>query len=436
MGFIRGFSIAMGANIIVFALSFINNKLIYLYLPEADNGLYFLVYRYSLFFALFLGDWMRLSNLNIAGKDKSLIPLLSANGFWYISTLLSGFGLLYLLFSSFSLQLPTALPPFYVLAIITAGCAFIARNHWQSLHLVNHRMIPYSITFIIWAMVFLGLDVLFLSVLGLGLKSVMTAFLAATALAAVFAFSTSWRMNGHRFRGSFSVLAMSKKIGTRAWIAILGMFLMISVQAFTVESFADNGENGLVLLAMFSVSFRLFSLLQRVADAAGTVLYSYVVQSDNVSAAELSASVTRNILLFSAVCSFLLVLGGKQVIYIIASSKYIEAYSSLLFILPGIVAVNAGSVLNNYFWGRSYPTPVIAAPYIATVFGGILNFLLIPRYGVSGATLSFSLMSSVWFVFILIYFSKVTGVAVRKVLIPNPADFSVVLSRIRQRFAR
>ncbi len=73
----------MGANIVVFVLSFINNKLIYIFLSEADNGVFFLVMRSTLFLALFSGDWLRLSSMNIAGKDKSLIPVLSANGFWY-----------------------------------------------------------------------------------------------------------------------------------------------------------------------------------------------------------------------------------------------------------------------------------------------------------------------------------------------------------------
>ena len=42
MSFLEGFSIAMGANIILFALSFLNNKLLYVFLSTEDNGLYFL----------------------------------------------------------------------------------------------------------------------------------------------------------------------------------------------------------------------------------------------------------------------------------------------------------------------------------------------------------------------------------------------------------
>ncbi len=423
----------MGANIFVFALSFINNKIIYLYLPEEENGIYFLIFRYSRLFALFFGDWMRLSNLNISGSDKSLIPVLSANGFWFITTV-SAVSIVVISTGTDMLgNVFTHFPPLYIAAFCLAGSAFIARNHWQSLLLVQHRMVPYSLTFVVWAVIFLMLDIVLLVLLGLGISALMTAFFIATAVAALYAFFASWYYNGHSFRPSLKLLSRSAVIGKRAWVAILGMFLMVSIQAFTLEFFTDNKAEGLVMLAMFSVSFRVFNLLQRVSDAAGTVLYSYVVQRDSESAAALSLQVTRNIFAFTVISSIAVALLGKQIIYIIASSDYLPAYLSLLFMLPGICAVTAGSVLNNYFWGRDYPLPIIVAPYAATVLGAILNAYLIPRYSVNGATLSFSIMMLVWFAYIVVYFSRKTGYKMKDILIPHISDYRMLISRVQAR---
>ncbi|MFC1528787.1 hypothetical protein ACFL5B_02655, partial [Candidatus Latescibacterota bacterium] len=119
----------MGANIVVFVLSFINNKLIYLFLGEAENGIFFLVLRSALFLSLFLGDWLRLSSMNIAGNDKRTIPVLSANGLWYSITL----GLVLLI--SLVLIPPVfkgdvfGFPSRYIPLIFVIGIALIARNN-------------------------------------------------------------------------------------------------------------------------------------------------------------------------------------------------------------------------------------------------------------------------------------------------------------------
>lgn len=93
MSFLRGFSIAMGANAILFVLSFLNNKLIYISLDQKDNGIYFLVMRFSLLLNLFWGEWLRLTNINIAGRNKHLNPVLSSNTIVYtgiIAVILAG----------------------------------------------------------------------------------------------------------------------------------------------------------------------------------------------------------------------------------------------------------------------------------------------------------------------------------------------------------
>ena len=71
MSFLRGFSIAMGANGILFVLSFCTNKLLYLYLGLEDNGLYFLIMRLSLFFSLIVGNG---SGLPISTSQARINP--------------------------------------------------------------------------------------------------------------------------------------------------------------------------------------------------------------------------------------------------------------------------------------------------------------------------------------------------------------------------
>ena len=436
MGFLSGFSIAMGANIIVFVLSLVNNKIIYLFLSETDNGVFFLVMRSSLFLALFFGDWLRLSSMNIAGKDKRIIPVLSANGFWYSIILALIFTIPAIIFSTRIEGTLLGIPARYLPAVFLVGAALIARNNWQSLLLVAHRMFSYGFTFILWISLFLLLDVYFIVILRYGLNFVIAAFIAASFVSALWAFFSSCKANGHSFRFSLSTFGMSGKIGARAWMAVLGMFLMTNIHAFTVGTLAGSVTEGLVMVAIFSVSFRVFSLFQRGADVAGTVLYSHVVQQDETASSRMTMLVTRNIILLSIVFALLGAVFGKVIILIISSSRYIEAYIPLLFMLPGIVCINAGSVINNYYWGRTYPLKIIVAPFVAAVFGLFLNVLLVPRIGVSGATLSFSLMSVLWFVYQVVRFANDSGRGFYEVLVPRVSDVARIMSRITEKFKR
>ena len=423
----------MGANIVVFVLSFINNKLLYIFLSEADNGVFFLVMRSSLFLALFSGDWLRLSSMNIAGKDKSLIPVLSANGFWYSVSLGILFTVTVLFVSSVFKGAVFGIPSMFLPLIFIAGAALVARNNWQSLLLVNHRMFSYGFTFIIWMGLFLLLNLFFLVIFRYGINFVVAAFIAASIASALWAFISSKITNGHTFRPSWKVFGMSGKIGARAWLAVLGMFILTNIHVFSIEPLTGSGREGLVMVAMFSVSFRVFTLFQRGADVAGTVLYSHIVQEDDKSGFKMTMLVTRNIILVSLIFALIAALAGKVIIIIISSSRYLEAYVPLLLMLPGIVAVNAGSVINNYYWGRTYPLKIIVAPYIAAAAGMVLNFILIPRAGIRGATLSFSIMSVMWFTYQTACFLKDSGLKIHEVLVPHFSDVKYVLSRIKRK---
>jgi O-antigen/teichoic acid export membrane protein len=448
MGFLRGFSIALSANGIAFVLTFINYKLIYMYLSEADNGVFFLLMRSSMLLSLFFGDWLRLSSMNIAGSDRNIVPVLSANGFWYSVSLAIVLTVLFscvashraLGFSSLLDKTVSGVPLLYLPVIIVVGTALIARNNWQSLLLVNHRMFSYSFTFVLWVIVFLALDFFFLVIFKYGLNFVVVALIIATIASAVWAFG-SWRgysrivpSNRHTFRPSWNVFSMSGKIGMRAWVAVLGMFLMINVHTFAIQPLAATPAEGLVMVAIFSICFRVFQLFQRGADVAGTVLYSHVVQVDDKTSSTMTMLVSRNIVLVSVVFAFTCALVGKTLIHVISSTGYVVAYVPLLIMLPGIVAVNAGSVINNYYWGRTYPLKIITAPYIATLIGLVLNIVLIPRIGVRGATVSFSVMSVVWLLYQTSWFLRDSGLRVHEVLVPRISDIVLVLSRINQAY--
>ena len=426
----------MGANLILVVLSFFNNKLIYMYLDREANGVYFLAMRLSLFISLLFGDWLRLSNINIAGGDKRLTGVLSANSLWY-SVALGVF--LVLAASLVTPRLGASLfgiPPGFVVAAVAAAAIAVFRDSSQSLLLVNHRLFRYGATFVVLGAMFLTLDFVFLVVYRFGLDAVIAAWIAATAASALWAYFSGVTAGGVSLRPSWTVFARSREIGVRAFIAVVGMFLMINIHAFMIEPIARKTGEGLVMVALFSVCFRVFQLLQRVADVTGSLLLSHVVQRDRAAGFHMTALSARSVFLFSCAASALGLLSGKYLVLLVSDSKYVAAHIPLLAMLPGMIAVNAGSVLNNFYWGNRYPFRIILAPFAASALGLTLDFLLFPRMGVSGVTVSFSLASLAWMVYITAAFCRDSGMRPSELFLPRPAELRRAVSGLLVMFAR
>ncbi len=395
-------------------------------LGKEENGVYFLVMRFSLFITLFVGEWQRLTNINIVGGDKRLNPVVSANNIVYIG--LSG-----VVIMSAAILFPSLfgrfIPQQYIILAIVTGFCLILRDSFQSLLLVNNHMLRYAVTFVLWGVLFLLLDTLFLLVFDFGLYSVIAALAVSSAAAAVWAFLSSVAVNGFSFRPSLRVFGMSGTMGLRAAVAVTGMFFMINVHPFVLKSF-----EGYAMVGIFAVCFRVFQLFQRGSDVTGTVLYSNVARDVEKKGYALTMKVCRNLLFFSAAGAVIGGILGKYLIIIIADSTYLAAYVPLILMLPGIVFMNTGAVLNSSYWGRGYPLKVIVAPFIAGFIGLILDTKLIPENGAGGAALAFSIMSFLWFVYITVVFHKDSGFSFNEILIPRYSEFQELIRRMKLKF--
>ncbi len=321
MSFLRGFSIAMGASICMLVLSFLNNKIIYLFLSKSDNGIYFIFLRFSMLVSLVFGEWFRLSNVNIAGGDRSTIPALSANNRWFAFSVCIFLLLAVAGFSPIIEILAAGIPVKYIAASVVVGAAAILRDSSLSILLVVKRMFRYGFTFVIWGTVALILNIVFLMILKRGLDLAVVAWFIGILAAAFWAYLSLASDSGLRMKPSRAVFSRSRAIGIRAWLAVLGMFVMINVHIFIIGLLAGNAEDGLVMVAVFSVCFRIFQLLQRVSNVGGTILLTHVVQEEKPKGFRMTMCVVRNIIFFSVVFCLLVLVAGRSIIRLISSSS-------------------------------------------------------------------------------------------------------------------
>lgn len=432
MGFLRGFSIAAVANVLMFVLSFLTNKLLYMSLSPRDNGIYFLVIRYALLLTLVLGEWLRLTNINLAGRDNKLNTVLASNCIVYTVGVGIIFGALFLLFPGIVGVFFPGLPKAFLWAVILTGLLLLVRNSFQSLLLVNNLMLLFGSNIVLWGLCILVLDGIFIVIMDLGLTFAVLALFISSLIAALWAVIANVVSFGYSLKPSLRVFGMSGKLGMRSAGAVVGVFLLIYLPAFSIEPLAGSVGDGLVTVGIFSVCFRIFQLFQRGSDVTGSILYAQVARQTERSGYRVTKLVSRNLIMLSLLFSVIGGVLGKYLIIIIADSTYLDAFVPFLLMLPGIVAINVGSVINGSYWGRGYPLKVIIPPYIAGLVGLVMNIHLIPRYGASGAAFSFSVSGVMWFVYMVEIFRRDTAYSLGEIVLPRFEDAVYVYSRTKQ----
>jgi len=103
-----------------------------------------------------------------------------------------------------------------------------------------------------------------------------------------------------------------------------------------------------------------------------------------------------------------LVVVGKPLIRLVYSLAFVDAYTPMLVLLPGVILLGGAKILTNELAGWGYPhynSINAGGAFIVTV---ILNLTLIPRYGILGAALASSISYAAIFFMAVGFYLTVT----------------------------
>ena len=105
--------------------------------------------------------------------------------------------------------------------------------------------------------------------------------------------------------------------------------------------------------------------------------------------------------------------------------RFIPAIGPLLALLPGIVILSVGKVLASDLSGRGKPQYGAVGAVASLVVTVILDFLLIPRMGITGAGVASSLSYAVNTLVLLFYYVRLSGNSASSVLLIRQQDLIV-----------
>lgn len=198
--------------------------------------------------------------------------------------------------------------------------------------------------------------------------------------------------------------SLSSFFSYRADIFLLGLLL------------GDAGAIGL-----YSIAVSLAELTFFVPDAVSTVFFPRVAAAERTSADEMTPVVSRFTVMVTGL-SILALVPAAFVLVLLILPAFRESLPAFLVILPGILALSLAKVLSSYVSGLGLPLRVAVASVAALVLNVSANLVLIPVWGIVGASAASLLSYSIHAAILLLIASRLARRRAREFILPGRAE--------------
>lgn len=223
------------------------------------------------------------------------------------------------------------------------------------------------------------------------------------------------------------------KYGYRAHLSNIVAFLNYRLDILMISFFLNPMAVGIYNVAV-AIAERLWIFSQPLS----TTLFPRIstIKNENERSI-LTAKVARNTLYISAIFGLIFFMISDVVVFLLFGEEYSKASIIIKILLFGITFFAAERILSNYFAGTGTPEINLYTGLITLISNAILNVILIPKYGISGASLSTSISYSLTFFVKIFLFSNTTKINVLEILVINKNDFRMykaLFTKITERF--
>ena len=294
--------------------------------------------------------------------------------------------------------------------------------HSTLLHLMlgAQRFKEYNIGGLLSALGFLVLVSLFLWVAQAGVLGAVGAALLAKLLSTLILFVWARRIfGGISIRFDRAYVTKVASYGFQTHLGSIAGFLHYRVDMFLVNTFLYPAAVGFYAAAVGLVEKVWFG-----SWAAATMLFPRVVrETDERRRKAFTPLVTRTVLWVTTVQVLVLVLLARPIVSFLYSEAFLPSVPALQVLALAAVAVSGSRVLANDISGRGRP---ILNTYIAVtglIVNIVLNVVLVPKYGITGAAWASALSYSTSFLIRLLAYCRISGNRWTIVLFPQRNDW-------------
>jgi len=316
---------------------------------------------------------------------------------------------------------PNIAKEYLLLALLLIPCR-ISLNFILYILLGLQKIKEYNFIQLIQVFIFLILITIFLLGLHFGIRVTIIAGVVSCASACVILFNQTkkeigglvFSLNKNLFKDFFSY-------GGKAYVGNITTFLYLRIDMWMINIFLNP-----LAVGFYSIAVGLSEKIWLISQSAGTVLFPRVSSETNEkNLKEFTPIVNRNILFITILIAILLLLLARWIIVLLYSEKFLESALPFQILLIGAVALGGSRIITNDIAGRGKP---MINTYIATVsviLNILLNIILIPKFGIIGASWATAISYTVTFILKIITYAKISGNPIPKIIFIQKSDIAL-----------
>jgi O-antigen/teichoic acid export membrane protein len=404
--FARNVTSTFAVQIVTLVIATANAAVIARLLGPSGKGILALTVLVPSVLALFLSGGIGVANVYFAGQRRFDVPTLTGNAmaFTLVATLL---GIVVTIAVAMSGLLSKLLPgiPLGLLVVAMLGLPFNLLNGYFTTILQGLQQISrINVVTLFQRACTFSLTILFVVVLHWNLVGAVLAVVLSLA-ASVVILAVLLKRRGASFwpRWNRPVMRTTLHFGLRGYVANVLQFFNYRLDLFLVNYFL--GPSG---VGIYTVAVSMGEMLWYLPNAVSFVIFPKAANTSKEVMNRFTPRVFRTTLLLTALGAVGLALVGRPFIEIVYSADFLAAYIPMLVLLPGIVLLGGGKVLTNEVAGRGYPQYNSLASGVSLILTVVLDLMLIPRFGVVGASAASTMAYATIFVLAIVFYSTVS----------------------------
>ena len=270
--------------------------------------------------------------------------------------------------------------------------------------------------------------ILVLSQISLTIKGVVISKLATSFVIALIFVTVMWKgkLITRLATVDGGLLKDIVKYGLKGYPGTIAQFLSYRLDFFLVAYFLSFAQVGLYALAV-SWSELLFYL----PDSMAMALFPTIASSKSIKDSnELTAIMTKAVMIIMFIGSIFIFLFAGKLIPLLYTDKFLNSIYPLFILLPGVIMLSVWKIVLSDLAGRGFPQYKSISSTIGMVSNVALNIMLIPLYGIKGASFATTVSYSLTAILAIYWFTKTTGTTLRQLLFVQLEDLTLILSKV------
>jgi O-antigen/teichoic acid export membrane protein len=424
MGFVKNFSFTLGVRILVLAISAISSIIVVRMLGAEAQGTLTLMVTTSAVLITFFGGGLQWSNIYWVGRNKEDSNVIFFNSLVFAIAICFLLSAIYLIGGY---RILNRFLPYTISVIVFIALPFLLNQHYNQAILQGFQdFFKYNIVEIFRVTSLLITYIILIVILKLRTLAAAGGWLFTVIFTSIISFYlVNKRTRLGKIRLDVRQLWKSIKVGFRACLSTSIWCLLARIDMYLIGYFLGSTSVG-----YYSIAVLIAELLFLAPQVAGQLIFPKAAAQERDSHL-LAARVNRISIVYSLALALIIAAAGKYIFMFLFGQDFIKSFYPMIFLLPGIIAINSGSTVGYYLGGKEgYPPILIISMFLALVANIFLNLILIPRFSITGAALSSSVAYMIYITLYCIYFKKLTKLSFRDFLIPKWKDLAYLRGQV------